>query len=178
MSKFQKVRNLFPPLVLRLSIITSVSIIAILIFITNTAEKAHSDSDIDYRQESVFDNPDIDSFNVVASEDIQSPVIAISFEVDKVTPTPTPQIVAVDSSSDDVWIKLAHCESKQNWSIDTGNGYYGGLQFSLGAWASVGGQGKPSEASKEEQIERGKMLQKMRGWGPWGSCSRKLGLIQ
>lgn len=177
MSNLQKIKSLFPPFVLRLSIITSASIITILIFITNTAEKAHSDSDVDYRQESIFADPDVDGFNVPTSEEYQNPVIAISYEVDKVTPTPTPQPVVVDSSSDDIWIKLADCESKQNWSIDTGNGYYGGLQFSLGAWASVGGQGKPSDASKDEQIMRGKMLQQMRGWSPWGACSKKLGLI-
>jgi len=78
--------------------------------------------------------------------------------------------------NDTIWEDLAQCESKLNWSINTGNGYYGGLQFSQGAWESVGGVGLPHEASKEEQIERGKALQALRGWGVWGLCAKKLGL--
>ncbi len=77
---------------------------------------------------------------------------------------------------DEVWEELAQCESGGNWSINTGNGYYGGLQFSEGAWGSVGGVGLPSEASREEQIERGKKLQAVRGWGAWGACAKRLGL--
>jgi len=76
----------------------------------------------------------------------------------------------------DIWDKLAACESGGNWNINTNNGYYGGLQFSQGAWNSAGGSGLPSDASREEQIERGKALQSMRGWGVWGLCSKKLGL--
>lgn len=92
------------------------------------------------------------------------------------SPSPTPPPAGGSSSSDDVWLKLAECESHQNWNADTGNGYYGGLQFSQGAWNSVGGVGLPSHSSKEEQIIRGKMLQNARGWSPWGGCSKKLGL--
>lgn len=89
------------------------------------------------------------------------------------TPTPAP---TVDPTNDVVWNELAACESGGNWGEDTGNGYYGGLQFSQGAWESVGGNGKPSSASRDEQISRGKMLQLHRGWAPWGACSRQLGL--
>ncbi len=92
------------------------------------------------------------------------------------TPAPTSAPIQIPSSSDDVWEKLAQCESKGNWSINTGNGYYGGLQFSESAWRGVGGTNMPHEASREEQIMRGKMLQERRGWGPWGGCSKKLGL--
>lgn len=175
MNKFQIVRNFFPPFVIRLGVITSFAVFAIVIFITNTAEKAHSDSDVDYRQESIFADPKTQS-NYESTYDGDISAVSISFEVGEVTPTPTP-VITVSSDNEDVWIQIAQCESKQNWSIDTGNGYYGGLQFSMGAWASVGGQGKPSDASKDEQISRGKLLQQVRGWGPWGSCSKKLGLI-
>ncbi len=92
------------------------------------------------------------------------------------TPTPTPTPVPVDASDDSIWVKVAECESHQNWADDTGNGYYGGLQFSQGAWNSVGGSGTPNTASRDEQITRGKMLQQVRGWGAWGACARKLGL--
>ncbi|MFV1989301.1 MAG: transglycosylase family protein, partial [Acidimicrobiales bacterium] len=74
------------------------------------------------------------------------------------------------------WERLAYCESKGNWSINTNNGYYGGLQFSLGTWQRVGGVGYPHQASKEEQIYRGEIVKKLVGWSAWPGCSRKLGL--
>lgn len=97
-------------------------------------------------------------------------------------PTPTPTLIPIPTSDpkspDDaeIWENIAKCETNGNWSSDTGNGYFGGLQFSQGAWNSVGGSGNPAQASKDEQISRGKMLQKMRGWGVWGACAVKLGL--
>ena len=84
--------------------------------------------------------------------------------------------VYVEPNTDEIWEKIASCESRGNWSINTGNGYYGGLQFSEGAWRSVGGAGFAHEASRDEQIMRGKMLQERRGWGAWGLCAKKLGL--
>ena len=75
-----------------------------------------------------------------------------------------------------VWDRLAQCESGGNWAINTGNGYYGGLQFSLSSWRGVGGTGYPHENSRETQIEMGKRLQASGGWGHWPACSRKLGL--
>lgn len=75
-----------------------------------------------------------------------------------------------------VWDRLAACEAGGNWAINTGNGYYGGLQFSLSSWRAVGGSGLPSSASREEQIARGKILQARSGWGAWPACSAKLGL--
>ena len=47
-----------------------------------------------------------------------------------------------------VWDRVAQCESGGNWSINTGNGYYGGLQFSLSTWRAFGGSGMPHQASK------------------------------
>jgi uncharacterized protein YabE (DUF348 family) len=79
-------------------------------------------------------------------------------------------------SSDGVWDRLAQCESGGNWSINTGNGYYGGLQFALGTWRSLGGTGYPHEHSRAEQIAMGKKLQARSGWGQWPHCSRALGL--
>jgi hypothetical protein len=92
------------------------------------------------------------------------------------SPTPTPTPVPVDVNDNFIWYRLADCESHRNWGDNTGNGYYGGLQFSQGAWQSVGGSGLPSDASGDEQIMRGKMLQARRGWGAWGACAKKLGL--
>lgn len=72
--------------------------------------------------------------------------------------------------------RLAQCESGGNWKINTGNGYYGGLQFNLGTWRSVGMSGYPHQASKATQIAAGQKLHSARGWAPWPACSRKLGL--
>lgn len=75
-----------------------------------------------------------------------------------------------------VWDQLAACESGGNWSINTGNGYYGGVQFSQQSWEAVGGTGLPSNASKAEQIARAEQLKAIQGWGAWPACSAKLGL--
>ena len=75
-----------------------------------------------------------------------------------------------------VWDSLAACESGGNWSINTGNGFYGGLQFTQSSWNAVGGSGLPSNASRDEQIMRGQMLQARQGWGAWPACTAKLGL--
>jgi len=89
---------------------------------------------------------------------------------------PRPQIVekgTATTPSDSVWDKIAECESGGNWSINTGNGYYGGLQFSLATWQSVGGTGLPSDASREEQIKRAEILQARAGWGQWGCADAR-----
>lgn len=101
--------------------------------------------------------------------EIPTPIIVLSPRV-----TLTPQ--AIGGVGEDIWDKIALCESNGNWSINTGNGYFGGLQFSQGAWDSMGGVGVPSDASREEQITRGKILQEKRGWGVWGICAQRLGL--
>ncbi len=75
-----------------------------------------------------------------------------------------------------VWDRLAMCEATGNWAINTGNGYYGGLQFTLSSWRAVGGTGYPHEASREEQISRGIKLQALQGWGAWPACTAKLGI--
>ena len=62
------------------------------------------------------------------------------------------------------------------WTIATGNGYFGGLQFTLPSWRAVGGTGYPNHASRDTQIEMGRRLQARQGWGAWPTCSRKLGL--
>jgi LysM repeat protein len=79
-------------------------------------------------------------------------------------------------ASDSVWDRLAACESGGNWAINTGNGFYGGLQFTLSSWRATGGSGSPSDASRDEQIARGQSLFTSQGWGAWPACSAKLGL--
>jgi len=90
----------------------------------------------------------------------------------------TPQQVSSAPAVADgsVWDQLARCESGGNWSINTGNGYFGGLQFSLSTWRAVGGHGLPSDNSREEQIARAEILLARSGWGQWPACTAKLGL--
>ena len=71
---------------------------------------------------------------------------------------------------------LAQCESGGNFGINTGNGYYGAYQFSLGTWRSLGYGGYPHQASPEVQTEAAAKLQERSGWGQWPACSRKLSL--
>ncbi len=80
------------------------------------------------------------------------------------------------SSNGSVWAELAQCESGGNWSINSGNGFYGGLQFSLSSWQSAGGTGYPNQASEAEQIAVAQILQSQQGWSAWPVCSLKLGL--
>ncbi|MEO6473020.1 MAG: transglycosylase family protein [Aeromicrobium sp.] len=75
--------------------------------------------------------------------------------------------------SNSVWDKIAKCESGGNWHINTGNGYYGGLQFSAATWHSVGGTGLPSDHTREEQIKRATILQARSGWGQWGCAGAR-----
>lgn len=71
---------------------------------------------------------------------------------------------------------IAQCESSGDWSDDTGNGFYGGLQFTLESWETVGGTGNPAQASQDEQIMRADMLEKAQGWVAWPDCAAQLGL--
>ncbi|WIK83135.1 resuscitation-promoting factor Rpf [Micrococcus lylae] len=80
------------------------------------------------------------------------------------------------AASEATWDRLAHCESGGNWSINTGNGFYGGVQFKLSSWHAVGGKGYPHQASKAEQIKRAEKVLALQGWKAWPSCSKKLGL--
>jgi uncharacterized protein YabE (DUF348 family) len=75
-----------------------------------------------------------------------------------------------------VWDRIAECESGGNWQANTGNGYYGGLQFSLSTWRAYGGSGYPHQNSRAQQIAIGQKLQAAAGWGQWPACSRQLGL--
>jgi LysM repeat protein len=74
-----------------------------------------------------------------------------------------------------VWDRVAACESGGNWHINTGNGYYGGLQFSLATWHGYGGAGNPADASKSTQIAIAEKVLAGQGWGAWPVCSVKAG---
>jgi len=78
-----------------------------------------------------------------------------------------------------VWDELADCESGGNWAANTGNGYYGGLQFNVDTWQGYGGTGYPHEASRETQIAIAtKVRDANGGYGSWPACSQEMGLPQ
>jgi hypothetical protein len=70
------------------------------------------------------------------------------------------------------WDAIAACESGGNWAINTGNGYYGGLQFSPSTWSSNGGTGMPNLASRAEQIRIAENVLRTQGIGAWPTCGR------
>lgn len=78
------------------------------------------------------------------------------------------------AATEETWDAIAFCESTNRWDINTGNGFYGGLQFTLSSWQAVGGEGYPHHASKAEQIKRAEMLQDLQGWGAWPKCGAGL----
>lgn len=94
-------------------------------------------------------------------------------------PIATPRPAPVYHDGDTVWDALAQCESSGNWAANTGNGYYGGLQFSYSTWHAYGGGGYadyPHQATREEQIAVAERLRAARGYQPWPACRLKLGL--
>ena len=93
-----------------------------------------------------------------------------------VTPAFLPGSAAHADPSSDQWYQLRMCESTNNYSINTGNGYYGAYQFNLSTWQSVGGTGYPHQASPQEQDARALALYHDRGWQPW-TCATKLGFV-
>ncbi|BDY32005.1 MULTISPECIES: transglycosylase family protein [Mycolicibacterium] len=68
------------------------------------------------------------------------------------------------------WDAMAQCESGGNWAANTGNGFYGGLQFTPATWAANGGRGSPAEASREEQIRVARNVLQTQGIGAWPVC--------
>lgn len=93
-------------------------------------------------------------------------------------PEPGPVPVAIAPAYP--WDALAACESGGNWAINTGNGYYGGLQFAQGTWEGSGGLAyapRADLATKAEQIAVAETLRAAAGgFGPWPACAAKLGL--
>jgi hypothetical protein len=77
------------------------------------------------------------------------------------------------------WKQLAECESGGDWHINTGNGYYGGVQFTIQTWLAFGGGKYASRAdlaTPQQQVLVAIKTQASQGWGAWPACSRKVGL--
>ena len=90
------------------------------------------------------------------------------------TTTTTQPVISEDSR----WDQLAQCESGGNWSINTGNGFTGGVQFLQSTWLAMGGGEFAPDAylaSKAEQIIVAERLVAVSGWGAWPGCTSKFG---
>ncbi|WP_305095260.1 transglycosylase family protein [Prescottella sp. R16] len=72
------------------------------------------------------------------------------------------------------WDAVAQCESSGNWSANTGNGYYGGLQISAGTWNAHGGSGLPHNNSRAAQIQVAESILSSQGAGAWPTCGQYL----
>ena len=103
-------------------------------------------------------------------------VIAVGTKARPVATPPPPSAgntsgAGINLSNAAMWDRIAQCESSGNWSINTGNGYYGGLQFDLRTWLGAGGgdfASRPDLASREEQITVANRVYADRGLSPWG----------
>jgi hypothetical protein len=85
---------------------------------------------------------------------------------------------AAHAATDAQWDRVAQCESGGNWHDNTGNGYYGGLQFSAQTWSSFDTDhyaARADLASRSEQIDVANRVLRREGWGAWPVCSRYAG---
>jgi uncharacterized protein YabE (DUF348 family) len=124
--------------------------------------------DVTYRI--TFENGHLIAKKVLRQKVLRAPV-------DKIVKVGTKKSSANFAGGNTVWDQLAQCESGGNWAINTGNGYYGGLQFNLGTWQANGGSGRPDQASREEQIRVAtRVRDNAGGYGAWPACAASLGL--
>ena len=86
-----------------------------------------------------------------------------------------PLAIAATPASATNWDAIAQCESSGNWNTNTGNGYYGGLQFSQSTWKAYGGTGSAANASRDEQIAVAERVLQGQGIGAWPVCGKKGG---
>jgi hypothetical protein len=93
--------------------------------------------------------------------------------VRKVTQKAAPLVIG----GSDAFAQLRFCEAGGDYTKNTGNGYFGAYQYSISTWANFGGFSRPDLAPPEVQDAKARETQARRGWSPWPSCARKLGLM-
>ncbi len=112
--------------------------------------------------------------NDVIKEDVHTEPVAA-----RIARGTKPKSTAPAVAEGSVWDALAQCEATGNWSINTGNGFSGGLQFTPSTWAAFGGNEyapQAWQATREQQIAVAQKVQAAQGWGAWPACTAKLGL--
>ena len=118
-----------------------------------------------------FENGEVVKRNAVKVNVLRAPIDAIVRVGTKDRPAPTTSNYATGSS---VWDRIAACESGGNWAANTGNGYYGGLQFNLSTWQAYGGCGRPDQNSREAQIAVAERVRDAEGgYGAWPVCGQR-----
>ena len=145
---------------------------------TSTVREGRSGvRDVTYRV--VTHNGKVFKKRVLKAKVLRGPVSRIVHVGTKPKPQPQPQPVAAAaapnfSSGGSAWDRIAACESGGNWAANTGNGYYGGLQFSLGTWQAYGGSGRPDQNSREAQIAVAERVRAAEGgYGAWPVCGAR-----
>ena len=144
---------------------------------TSTVREGRSGvRDVTYRV--VTHNGKVFKKRVIKAKVLRGPVTRIVHVGTKPKPQPKPQPVAVASpnysSGGSAWDRIAACESGGNWAANTGNGYYGGLQFNLGTWQAYGGSGRPDQNSREQQIAVAERVRAAEGgYGAWPVCGAR-----
>jgi resuscitation-promoting factor RpfB len=124
--------------------------------------------DVTYRLR--YENGKLVARKVVDVRDYVAPVNTL-VKVGTKEPEPVEPAAPVYSSGGTVWDAIAQCESGGNWAANTGNGYYGGLQFSLSTWQAYGGSGYPHTQSREAQIAVAERVAAAEGgYGAWPHC--------
>jgi uncharacterized protein YabE (DUF348 family) len=141
----------------------------------------------------VLQNGEVTARKAVSSRVLRSPAATIIRYGTKHRPAPKPTPAPAASTSSGstssaprssaptsnyasggtIWDRIAQCESGGNWAINTGNGYYGGLQFTLSTWHAYGGSGRPDQNSREAQIAVAERVAAAEGgYGAWPVCGR------
>ena len=127
--------------------------------------------DVTYRTR--FRNGRAMGTDVVRARVLRAPVekiVKVGTKVEAPAPA-APSTPSVSVGGGSIWDRIAACESGGNWAANTGNGYYGGLQFNLGTWASYGGSGRPDQNSREQQIAVAERVAAAEGgYGAWPVC--------
>ena len=117
-----------------------------------------------------FRNGKVVKRTIVKQKVLEQPVAKI-VKIGTKTKTEPAAPEANFASGGTIWDKIAQCESGGNWAANTGNGYYGGLQFNLGTWQSYGGSGRPDQNSREQQIAVAERVAAAEGgYGAWPVC--------
>jgi hypothetical protein len=107
---------------------------------------------------------------VLTVTELRRPTSSIVRYGTKSRPVPTSNYAGGSSA----WDRIAACESGGNWAANTGNGYYGGLQFTLSTWHAYGGSGRPDQNSREAQIAVAERVRNAEGgYGAWPVCGAR-----
>jgi len=121
-----------------------------------------------------FENGKAVKRKALTSDVVRAPVDAIVRVGTKDRPAPAPAPTSNYAGGSSAWDRIAACESGGNWAANTGNGYYGGLQFTISTWQAYGGSGRPDQNSREAQIAVAERVRNAEGgYGAWPVCGAR-----